>query len=151
MVRGELTVPVVRKWGYPWLQFTKEEAIATYLPEPELRQLYRRCGYPSVGRLYRILKNDSHHDVESKAIEALTKVCHYSQLVGVYPTRFKFTIHDDKVFNFEIILDIFYMEGNKPVLHIVDAATTFIAARLLLTVTARDVCEVLRLCWIDIY
>jgi hypothetical protein len=98
MVKGSLTVPVVRKWGHPWLQIGKEEAIATYLTEPELRRLYRRFGHPSVAHLYKILRTAG-HDVESKALQALTNVCHQCQMNGARPTRFKFTLHEDAVFN----------------------------------------------------
>src|SRR4030088_2960785 len=69
---------------------------------------------------------------------------------GAPPTRFKFTLHEDAVFNYEVILDIFYLEG-KPVLHVVDAATTFTAARFLPRISSAHVWEALRLCWIDVY
>jgi hypothetical protein len=129
MVKGRLTVPVVRKWEHPWLQISKEEAIATYLTEPELHRLHRRFGHPSVARLYKILRTVG-HDVKSKALQALTNVCHQCQMNGARPTRFKFTLHEDTIFNYEVILDIFYLES-KPVLHVVDATTTFTAARFL--------------------
>jgi hypothetical protein len=94
MVKGSLTVPVVRKWGHPWLQLGKVESIATYLTEPELRCRHRRFGHPSVARLYKILRTVG-HDVESKTLKALTKVCHQCQMNGARPTRFKFILHEE--------------------------------------------------------
>jgi hypothetical protein len=47
--QGNLTVPVVRKWGHPWLQLSMEKTLAyNYLTEVELRRLHRRFGHPSV-------------------------------------------------------------------------------------------------------
>jgi hypothetical protein len=67
------------------------------------------------------------------------------------PARFKFTLHDDCEFNHEISVDIMYLDGNRPTLHIVDTATSFNAARFLRDITAKHVWESLRLCWIDVY
>ncbi|OIW22205.1 hypothetical protein CONLIGDRAFT_687769 [Coniochaeta ligniaria NRRL 30616] len=47
------------------------------------------------------------------------------------PARFKFTLHDDCEFSYEVIVDIMYLDGNRPVLNLVDTATSFNAARLL--------------------
>jgi hypothetical protein len=44
-----LTVPVVRKWGHPWLELTMEKVLThNYLTEVELRRLHRRFSHPSV-------------------------------------------------------------------------------------------------------
>ena len=40
------------------------------------------------------------------------------------PRRFKFTLKDNYKFNFEIIIDVIYING-KLVLYIVDIATIF--------------------------
>ncbi|EAQ91626.1 hypothetical protein CHGG_03561 [Chaetomium globosum CBS 148.51] len=149
--RGDVEVPVTRKWGHPWLQLTQEEAlVCSYLTDGELRRLHRRFGHPSVARLYKLLKTAG-HPVEIQALELIAKVCHHCQMHSARPARFKFTLHDDCEFNYEVIMDIFYVEGNKPVLHLVDAATAFNAARFLPDVSTKYVWEALRLCWIDVY
>ncbi|EAQ83592.1 hypothetical protein CHGG_09996 [Chaetomium globosum CBS 148.51] len=149
--RGDVEVPVTRKWGHPWLQLTQEEAlVCNYLTDGELRRLHRRFGHPSVARLYKLLKTAG-HPVEIQALELIAKVCHHCQMHSARPARFKFTLHDDCEFNYEVIMDIFYVEGNKPVLHLVDAATAFNAARFLPDVSTKYVWEALRLCWIDVY
>ncbi|MDB5910367.1 MAG: polyprotein [Massilia sp.] len=149
--RGGLRVPVTRKWGHAWLHVSKEKTLAcNYLTEGELRRLHRRFGHPSVTRLHKVLQA-SGHPVEIKALEFLTKVCHQCQMNAQRPTRFKFTLRDDCEFNYELIIDIMYLDGNKPVLHVVDTATAFNAARFLKDITAKRVWETLRLCWIDVY
>ncbi|KAJ5544720.1 hypothetical protein N7535_006892 [Penicillium sp. DV-2018c] len=69
---------------------------------------------------------------------------------GKSPGRFKFTFRDDYEFNYSIIIDILYLEG-KPVLQVIDAATSFGAARFLKDMTARHAWDALRACWIDLY
>jgi hypothetical protein len=53
------------------------------------------------------------------------------------PRRFKFILKDDYNFNFEVIIDIIYLDG-KPVLQIVDTATSFQAVRFLKDISAKN-------------
>ncbi|KAH6661479.1 hypothetical protein F5X68DRAFT_266345 [Plectosphaerella plurivora] len=86
-----------------------------------------------------------------KALEDIQRFCNHCQLHAAAPHRFKFTLHDDHQFNYEVIVDIFYLEGNSPVLHVVDEATSFNAARFLPSISAKATWAALRLCWIDVY
>ncbi|KAJ6050709.1 uncharacterized protein N7446_010818 [Penicillium canescens] len=149
--RGDKRVPIVRKWGHPWMLLHNLEEIAawSHLTEAELRQLHRRFGHPSVRRLTRILQRAG-HEVDSQCIDYLTKFCHNCQMKGKSPGRFKFTLKDDYEFNYSVIVDILYIEG-KPVLQVVDAATSFSAARFLRDMSARNAWDTLRACWIDTY
>jgi hypothetical protein len=84
-------------------------------------------------------------------VKHLNKICHFCQTNRKAPGRFKFSLKDDLIFNAEIIVDIMYLES-KPVLHIVDAATAFQAAKFLRKdISTTSVWEALRICWIDIY
>jgi hypothetical protein len=124
--------------------------VHNYLTEAELRRLHRRFDHPSVPCLYKVLQQVG-YPVEIKVLELLTKVCYQCQMNAMRPARFKFTLHNDYEFNHEIIVDIMYLDGNRPTLHIVDTATSFNAARFLKDITIRQVWEALRLCWIDVY
>ncbi|EGY23394.1 uncharacterized protein VDAG_04832 [Verticillium dahliae VdLs.17] len=149
--QGTMTVPVIRKWGHQWMLLQPERSLAwNHLTDVELRRLHRRFGHPSVQRLHRVLQL-SGHPVELTALEELTKICRHCQLHAGRPTRFKFTLRDDHEFNYEVIVDIMYLEGNKPVLHVVDSATSFNAARFLKDISAKQTWDTLRLCWIDVY
>jgi hypothetical protein len=64
--------------------------------------------------------------------------------------RFKFVLKDDYEFNYSVVIDILYLEG-KPVLQVVDSATSFGAARFLKDMSARNAWDTLRTCWIDTY
>jgi hypothetical protein len=52
--------------------------------------------------------------------------------------RFKFTLKDDYNFNFEIIIDIIYLD-NKLILQIIDAAISFQTARFLKDMSVKNV------------
>ena len=90
------------------------------------------------------------HNVKLQALQYLTKYCEQYQKHGRSPGHFAFTLKDDLDFNYNIIIDIIYIEG-KPVLHLVDEATRFQAGRWLKNVSAQQVWDQLRLYWIDIY
>ncbi|KJZ70368.1 hypothetical protein HIM_10259 [Hirsutella minnesotensis 3608] len=117
VVRDDIRVPAVRKWGHAWLHLGKEETARVFLTERELRRLHRRFGHPATARLHRLLR---------------------------------FTLRDDREFNFEITADVVQI-GGKPVLHVIDEATAFQGARFLPSMTARDTWETLRMLWIDTY
>ena len=121
-----------------------------YLTETELRQLHRRFGHPSANKLCRLLER-SGHDVDKYSIEYLNKFCEQCQKHGRSPGRFKFVLRDDTIdFNHSIYVDILYIDGH-PVLHIVDEATRFQAARWLQNISAQHTWDMLRLMWIDTY
>jgi hypothetical protein len=64
---------------------------------------------------------------------------------GKAPGRFKFTLRDNYNFNFEIIIDVIYLNG-KPVLQIIDTATSFQAAKFFKDMSARNAWNTLRFC-----
>jgi hypothetical protein len=143
--------PVIRSRDHPFIIWGK--SAAHYLTEPELRQLHRRFGHPSVDKLNRLLSraghdNPSHHQMLRK----ITDYCSLCQKHAQSPRRFKFTLRDqdDIDFNHTIYVDIMYLDGS-PVLHCVDEATKFQAARWLNNISAQHTWDTLRLCWIDTY
>jgi len=147
------TIPVVRRFGHPFLMWGPMTSNnQSYLTEQELRTLHRRFGHPSASRLLRILERADHYDPDHRQmLERISRFCTRCQKFGDAPSRFKFTLRDnDADFNHSIFTDIMYIDGS-PILHIVDEATRFQAARWLLNMTAQHVWETLRICWIDVY
>ena len=151
LVQGSNNVPVVRKFGHPWMLLQQKERIISWnhLTEAELRQLHRRFGHPSIDRLGKVIRLAG-HDVSYQAMEKITKHCHQCQLHGKAPGRFKFTLQDDYNFNYKVIVDMMWID-EKIVLHVVDEATSFQAARFLKSRSAKDAWEALQECWIDTY
>lgn len=150
LVQGDKRFPLTLKWGHLWFHLQGPEAAAVNLTESELKQLHRRFNHPAVDRLHKVLTEAGHEDVDRKLLETITKFCHHCQTHAPAPQRFKFTLKDDREFNYEIFVDVFYLDG-QPVLHVVDSATSFHGARFLKTITAKETWEALRTLWIDTY
>ncbi|KAM4061611.1 reverse transcriptase (RNA-dependent DNA polymerase) [Hirsutella rhossiliensis] len=150
---GRTTLPVIRKWGHPWFLLPKtNEAAIAFLTESEIRTLHRRFGHPAVPRLHNLLRQAGHNDVTIDILENISRFCHHCQMHSQAPRRFKFTLKDDQEFNYEIVADVLYLgTPQRPVLHVVDTATAFQAARFLLSMSAKDTWEALRALWIDTY
>jgi hypothetical protein len=143
--------PIVRRFSHPFVVWDAQTAIA-YLTEPELRQLHRRFGHPAVERLATVLNRAGYDDPKHHGLlQKITDYCSFCQKHGQSPRRFKFTLRSDSVaFNHTIYADVLYID-NSPVLHVVDEATRFQAARWLDNMTAQHTWDVLRTCWIDTY
>ncbi|KAK1914231.1 hypothetical protein P3342_007477 [Pyrenophora teres f. teres] len=73
------------------------------------------------------------------------------QITAKAPSRFRFTLRDENLdFNSRVIVDIMYI-NQKPVLHAVDEATAFQAARFLRDMKASTTWDTLRAMWINMY
>ncbi|SLM34156.1 hypothetical protein LPUS_02861 [Lasallia pustulata] len=131
-------VPVTRQFGHPFLLW--EESLQSfiansfdlnpcYLTDTELHQLHRQFGHPPANRVHLVLEQSGHGDnLNKKMLEYLTKYCLHCQKHRKLSGRFKFILWDDVNFNYSIIVDIMYID-NSPILHIVDEATRFQAAK----------------------
>jgi hypothetical protein len=162
LVAPSRTVPVVRRFGHPFMLWDQTlysyicesfEHNPCYLTTTELRRLHRRFGHPSADRLHRVLERSGHGEgINKKTLHQLNKFCAHCQKHGKSPSRFKFTLRDneDVDFNYSIYVDIMYIDG-QPVLHVIDEATRFQAARWLKDISAKHTWDILRLCWIDTY
>ena len=153
LITPSVRLPVTRRFGHPFLLWqgaleayilTSLELNPCYLTDTELRQLHRRFGHPSAEKLYKVLER-SGHEVSRASINYLTKFCAYCQKYGRSPGRFKFTLREDLEFNHSIFVNIIYINGS-PVLHVIDEATRFQAARWLRNISARHTWEALRTC-----
>lgn len=80
----------------------------------------------------------------------LSKYCMHCQEHGKSSRRFSFTIKDDIEFNYNVIVNILYIQG-KPVLHLIDKATRFQTGRWLKNISTKHVWDQLRVFWIDTY
>jgi hypothetical protein len=112
-----------------------EEAVTwSHLTESELRQLHQRFRHSSVQRLVRVLQRAG-HEADTKYIKYLTKYCHQCQINSKSPGRFKFTLKNDYEFNYSVVINILYLK-RKPVLQVIDSATSFDAVRFLKNMSA---------------
>ncbi len=125
-----------------------------FLIEIELRRFHRRFDHLFIRRLQAILDR-SEHETNSQAIEYLIKFCHHCQVHEKFSSRFNFTLKDDLEFNFNVIVNIFYLkikiDVNKSILHVMNEAIRFQVDKWLKNITIWHVWNQLRICWIDIY
>jgi hypothetical protein len=98
-----------------------------YLIETKLRQLHKRFDSSSIKKLYDLLER-ADHDVKKSVVKKLIKFCTFCQKYEKSSERFKFTLRDDVNFNYSVIVNVMYVE-NSSILHVIDEATRFQAAR----------------------
>lgn len=146
LIQGTKIIPIVMKFGHPWmLLYNIEQSIAyCHLTESELRQLHRRFGHPSVRRLFEVLRRTGHH-VENDTLQQIIQYCRQCQLHGKAPGRFKFKLPKEFEFNHTVIVDILNLDGNNT-LHAIDEATAFQGGRFLSDMSAKTVWNALRAC-----
>ena len=85
-----------------------------------------------------------------KIIDNLTKYNIYCQKYNKSTDRFKFKLKENATFNYSILIDIMYIEGNS-ILHVVNKVTKFQVTSWLSNVSAKHIWETLQLCLIDVY
>lgn len=142
---------VMREGAHPFIMWNP--LINCHYSTSELRQLHRRFGHPDTDRLLQLLqKADIDHVTEQTraTLEKIVRSCKFCQIFAARPRRFKFTLRDDAQFKSTIYVDLFWID-KKTVLHVVDEATRYQAARWVPSVSAGKIWEALRLCWIDVY
>ncbi|KHJ30399.1 hypothetical protein EV44_g3633 [Erysiphe necator] len=145
------SIPIVRKFGHPFMMWGTMVTSTCYLTETELRTLHRRFGHPSAIKLLNLLEKAGHNDrTHRRLLEAINNNCAKCRKYTGAPMRFKFTLRDDVDFNHSIFIDVMYIDGS-PVLHVVDEATRFQAAKWLKNMSSQHIWEALRMCWIDVY
>lgn len=143
--------PMQRNFGHPILIWSRN--LVCFFNISELNRLHRRFGHPAAEKLHNLLRRARPTDVTRNTLRHLKQIareCNLCQFQTARPHRFKFTIRDDKQFNQSIYVDIMTLE-RKPVLHIVDEATRYQAARWLPSVSSASIWRALRLAWIDTY
>ena len=136
---------------YEW---SPEDMHVVLYTEQELRQLHRNFGHPTISALKKMLKraNPEHQDKKTKdTINEIVNNCKTCQKFASKPRRFKLTMGSDSLkFNHIIAVDLMYLNG-KPVLHVVDEATHYMAAVFLRKVSSEETWKALLRCWIRVY
>ena len=91
--------------------------------EIELRRLHRCFNY-FLMRRFQIVFDQINHDIDSHVFYQLIKYCEQCQRYNCFSKRFVCIIKNDVDFNFNLIIDILYI-NNKSVFHIIDETIRF--------------------------
>lgn len=123
-VAYKLSVPVTRKYGHVFLEWSRD----TLYTMVEAERLHRHFCHPAPERLFAVLRqaNDPHANKETLSrLEEVTATCDTCQRLAKEPTRFRVALPaEDIVFNRTVLVDLMWLES-EPVLHVVDKDTGF--------------------------
>lgn len=78
------------------------------------------------------------HEIDKKIIDNLIKYCKHCQKYEKSLGHFKFTLKKNANFNYLILIDIMYIDGNL-ILYIVDEAIRFQVAKRLNNISAKHI------------
>ncbi len=119
-----------------------------------MRRFHRRFDhFPT--RLLQAILDRFIHETNSQAIEYFIKYCHHCQIYEQSAIQFSFILKDEFEFNFNVIVNIFYLEVksdvNKSILNVMNETIRFQTNKELKSIIVRHVWDELRICWIDTY
>ncbi len=145
-------VPIIRNDGHLYSRMSFPSF--TFYTSVQLHKLHRQFAHPSAEKLYNLLQRAGLEAVTPETLERLKEIvakCEPCQRIRNAPLRFRVSIgHENVRFNARAYIDVMYLDG-KPVLHIVDEATRFSAAKFLTKMSTETVWEALIMCWSSVY
>lgn len=125
-----------------------------FFTRTQLSHLHKQFFHPSAQKLFNLLKRVRPNEVTTETLETLKHLfrrCDPCQRIQHAPVRFRVTVgSEDLRFNERVFMDIMVIE-RKPILHVVDEATEFSAARFLPDVSTDVVWKTFVECWASIY
>jgi hypothetical protein len=139
---------------YLWIRWKSSDLSEAMFTEAELKHVHRSFGHPSVVALWNVLRNARPEEVSPAtraALESISRDCWVCAGRARKPRYFKLTVGaDDFRFTHIVAVDVMYLSG-RPVLHFVDEATHFAAAKFLKNTTATETWKALCSSWTRIY
>ena len=146
------SVPLVREDNHLYARMVFPKHL--FYTTAQLQKMHRQFAHPSASKLFNLLKRAGTQAVDAKTFKQLTDIvsrCEPCQRIHNAPVRFRVSMgHENVRFNARAYIDIMYLDG-KPVLHIVDEATRFSAAKFLTKVSTDSVWEAMIMCWSSVY
>ena len=127
---GNISMPVVRKFGYVYREWQREDTLL--FSGSELIKLRRGFRHPTDTKLLNLIRKARPHEATettTRVLKKISKSCNTCQRLGSQPTRFMTTLPtiQEVKFGEKISMDLMFIEG-KAILHIVDIATRFSSA-----------------------
>jgi hypothetical protein len=113
-------------------------------------RLHKHLYHPSTDKLLKLLKRANPELVTSDTkglLDEILKACHACQTFSSSPLHFRIRTPAEVIFNQELRIDLMFLEDRKPVLHVVDADTTFQAVIFLEGEDSNSVWNAFLKCW----
>jgi hypothetical protein len=76
LVHNGRDYPIAIRNDYAWFLLDNLENIVFHFTETELRQLYRRFGYPAADRLQRLLEKTGIKDIDHNVLAKINRICY---------------------------------------------------------------------------
>lgn len=148
-------LPCVRHSGHIHLCFQPPTPAQRILyTESQIRRLHRHLHHPSARKLFDLLRRADPENLppDTRAmIDTIARKCQTCQRHSSAPLSFRVRFPDDVSFNREIRLDLMFVGGRRPVLHVIDRGTNFQSATFLEGEDAASVWNGLVRCWTRLY
>ena len=143
---------VERDRGHLWIRWKYEDECL--FTEKELTKLHYRFGHPGLKRMHEFLKRACPEKVDKDTramLENIQARCKECQYLAPKPYVVKVAVpREDIVFNSEVVIDIMWIQG-KHVLHVVDKATHFMAARFIPDDSTETIWRTFLQMWVLVY
>ena len=143
--------------GYAYGHLVVQLISSTLYSRKQLIKLHRHYRHPTADKLYAILKRVNPNKVNTETLQILKDIqmkCSPCAKFSRKPLSFQIGNIDTNeiVFNKEIAMDIFWIEGT-PVLHVIDLGTRYSAAQLLTKkpIDTDEVWNAFLKCWVLVY
>ena len=139
------------KKGHLYIEWPVYESLFT---KAELKKVHDRFGHPTSKSLMNLLKRARPEECNAKtrkALEDLEIRCKQCQTFA--PKTFVYKVSmltDELMFNHEIEVDLFWIEGNT-VLHIIDRGTRYSVARFVTSQSAENIWNMIIDSWVTIF
>ena len=144
----QLSMPIIRHDNHLYSKMCFHPS--TFYSTAKILKLTCQFGHPSAETLHALLRRAGLKAVTQQTLELLKEIvsyCESCQRIRNAPLRFRVPLGYENVrFNARAYIDVTYLDG-KPVLHIVDEATRFSAARLLPKMSTDAIWDSIVLCW----
>jgi hypothetical protein len=76
LVSNEQNYPIAIRNDHAWFLLDNLKGIMSYLIKTELRQLYRRFGYPAANRLQRLLEKTEIKNIDHNVLAKINRICY---------------------------------------------------------------------------
>lgn len=144
------SLPLQRKRGHLYITWNYKDILYT---KRELQRLHLHFYHPTAKKLYNLVSRATPGQATPDTmtlINKITEACKTCQRFSMRPKSFQVTLPGDIVFNYEVAIDLMFI-NRIPILHVVDTQTAFSSAEILTKQNTDSIGNAFLMCWSSIY